>query len=111
MRKIPHAAWRNNRLYNLVSPLLGHRILSYTNFVIGSMFVIGGLIGALSSGPLSNKLGRLFSMRIIAATFIAGSGLQAISGNVFLFSAGRIIAGIGAGASTVVAPMYVRTGL
>lgn len=74
---------------------------------LSSLFVIGGLLGALGSGAVSTSYGRLFAQRITSLCFILGSILEIFAGTVPIMSIGRFISGIGAGASTVVVPIYI----
>lgn len=74
---------------------------------ISSVFTIGGLIGALSAGPLSSKRGRLPAMRLTALSYLVGSILETFSNSVFVLASGRFINGLGAGASTVIVPLYI----
>ncbi|EPE27250.1 MFS general substrate transporter [Glarea lozoyensis ATCC 20868] len=75
--------------------------------LISSMYVLGGFIGALVAGPVSTQFGRLLAMRITSVFFILGSSLETLSGTVPLMSAGRCLSGIGAGAATVIVPIYI----
>lgn len=74
---------------------------------LSSIFVVGGLIGAVSSSPASASYGRLLLMRITSLLFILGSTLETLAGTVPIMSIGRFLAGAGAGASTVVVPLYI----
>jgi sugar porter (SP) family MFS transporter len=74
---------------------------------INSLFVVGGLFGALVSGPLSSQRGRLLAMRLTSLFFLLGSILETLAGAVWLMSTGRFLSGIGAGASTVIVPLYI----
>ncbi|ESZ98195.1 hypothetical protein SBOR_1423 [Sclerotinia borealis F-4128] len=74
---------------------------------LSSLFVLGGLLGALGSGAVSTSYGRLFAMRITSVCFILGSILEIFAGTVTMMSVGRFFSGIGAGASTVVVPIYI----
>ena len=71
------------------------------------MFVVGGFLGAIFAGPVSTSYGRLFSMRITSFFFVLGSGLETLAGTVPVMSIGRLLAGVGAGASTVIVPLYI----
>jgi sugar porter (SP) family MFS transporter len=75
--------------------------------VLSSMFVVGGLAGALVAGPGSTAYGRLRSMRLTSIFFVLGSTLETLAGKVLIMSVGRFLAGIGAGASTVIVPLYI----
>ncbi|KAF5874792.1 putative glucose transporter protein [Botrytis fragariae] len=74
---------------------------------LSSLFVLGGLSGALGCGAVSTSYGRLFAMRITSVCFILGSILEIFAGTVPMMSIGRFFSGIGAGASTVVVPIYI----
>ncbi|EKD16852.1 glucose transporter [Drepanopeziza brunnea f. sp. 'multigermtubi' MB_m1] len=74
---------------------------------LSSMFVLGSFIGAITSGPIAGSYGRLLAMRITSVFFVVGSGLATLSGSVPMLSGGRFLAGIGAGASTVIVPIYI----
>ena len=74
---------------------------------ISSMFVVGGFIGAIFAGPVSTSYGRLLAMRITSVFFVLGSSLETLAGTVPIMSAGRFLAGVGAGASTVIVPLYI----
>ena len=74
---------------------------------LSSTFVVGGFLGAIFAGPVSTSYGRLPSMRITSCFFVLGSSLEALAGTVPVMSVGRFLAGIGAGASTVIVPLYI----
>ena len=75
--------------------------------VVSSIFTLGGLVGALSAGPLSTRRGRLYPLRLTAPFFIAGSLLEALAPSVPFLIIGRILSGVGAGASITVGPIYI----
>jgi sugar porter (SP) family MFS transporter len=75
--------------------------------VVQSIYTLGGLFGALVAGPLATKYGRLATMRLTTIVFILGPIAEALASNVPVISAGRLLSGIGAGASTVVCPIYI----
>lgn len=74
---------------------------------LSSMFVLGGFIGAVSSGPISSQYGRLLAMRIISLFFFLGAAIEAMAGTVPIMAIGRMLSGVGGGASTVVIPIYI----
>jgi len=74
---------------------------------LSSMFVVGGFVGAIFAGPVSTSYGRLLSMRITSSFFVLGSGLETLAGTVPIMSIGRLLAGVGAGAATVIVPLYI----
>ncbi|RKF59643.1 putative metabolite transport protein [Erysiphe neolycopersici] len=74
---------------------------------LSSVFVIGGFVGAMVTGQGSTIYGRLKVMQLISLFFIAGSLLETISETVFTMFIGRLLIGLGAGAATVVTPLYI----
>jgi len=74
---------------------------------LSSIFVIGCGGGALLAGPVSTSYGRLLAMRITGFFFTLGAVLETLSGTVPIMSIGRLLAGVGAGASTVIVPIYI----
>lgn len=75
--------------------------------LVQSIFTLGGLVGALSAGPVSSKYGRLLTMRINTIPIVLGPFIEAFAPSVALLSLGRLLAGFGAGASLVVVPIYI----
>lgn len=75
--------------------------------VVSSMFTLGGLIGALTSGPLASARGRLFAMRLTSIFFAVGSLIESLAASIAVMSIGRVLAGLGAGAATVIVPLYI----
>lgn len=71
------------------------------------MFTLGGLIGALCAGPLSSRHGRRPTLRVASALYVLGSLIETLSGAVSLMATGRLFAGVAAGASTVIVPLYI----
>jgi len=74
---------------------------------LSSIYVLGGLVGALTSGPASTSYGRLLVMRITAGFFTLGAGLETLAGGLPVMLIGRFLSGVGAGAATVVVPIYI----
>ncbi|PKG41088.1 sugar porter family MFS transporter [Psychroflexus sp. MES1-P1E] len=79
-------------------------------WVVGSA-LIGCLVGALSAGYLSMKIGRKYSLIISAVLFTIsawGSGLPSfLPDSVSLLVVFRIIGGLGIGIASMSAPMYI----
>ena len=74
---------------------------------LSSVYILGGFIGALAAGHISTTYGRLFAMRITSVLFVLGAVIETLAGDVPIMSTGRFIAGLGAGASTVIVPIYI----
>ncbi|KAK4952679.1 Bifunctional purine biosynthesis protein PurH [Elasticomyces elasticus] len=60
--------------------------------LVSSFFTLGGLVGALCGGPITSNYGPVF---------------EALATNIAVFVVGRTIAGLGAGAATVIVPIYI----
>lgn len=75
--------------------------------VVGSMYTLGGLFGALSAGPLAGRYGRRRTMQLTTVFFSAGPVFEALAPNIGALALGRLISGVGAGASVVVVPIYI----
>ena len=74
---------------------------------VSSSFTVGGLLGALVSGPFSSVRGRKPAMQATAAVYFLGAGIETLAGSVVTLCIGRFFSGIGAGASTVIVPLYI----
>ncbi|KAG0651282.1 putative metabolite transport [Hyphodiscus hymeniophilus] len=74
---------------------------------VSSIFTLGGLLGALSAGPVSTRFGILISMRIATLASLIGASHEALASHVSMLVLGRLLAGVGAGISLVVVPLYV----
>ncbi|KAL8803009.1 MAG: hypothetical protein Q9182_003435 [Xanthomendoza sp. 2 TL-2023] len=75
--------------------------------VVSSIFTLGGLIGALSAGPSCNRYGRILTMRATTISFVIGSALETFATNIPILCFGRLVAGLGCGATIVVVPIYI----
>ena len=75
--------------------------------VVSSIYTLGGLLGALISGPCCNKYGRLVTMRLISLFLVIGPAFESSASNIGLLCFGRILSGVGAGAAIVVVPIYI----
>ncbi|CAK1356006.1 unnamed protein product [Cercospora beticola] len=75
--------------------------------LVSSFFTLGGLIGALSAGPVTGKYGRLKTMIYLSAFAVVGPLCEAAAPNIGVMAFGRLVAGVGAGGATVVVPIYI----
>lgn len=75
--------------------------------VVGSMYTLGGLIGALSAAPLAGKYGRLRAMQMTTLFFAVGPVFEALSPSIAVMAFGRLVSGMGAGAAVVIVPLYI----
>lgn len=75
--------------------------------LVSSIFTLGGLIGALSAGPVAARYGRLITMRLTTTFVVLGPAGEALAPNIGVMAAGRFVSGLGAGAALVVVPIYI----
>ena len=75
-------------------------------FTISSA-LIGTVIGALISGRPADRYGRKPILFVIAALYVITALGSALANDVSSFIIFRFLGGIGIGASSVVAPMYI----
>lgn len=75
--------------------------------LVQSAFTIGGLMGALFSGFIATKYGRLFALKWLTFFLAMGPIAEALAGKMWVLATGRGISGLGAGAATVVCPIYI----
>ncbi|KAG8872263.1 hypothetical protein FRB97_007821 [Tulasnella sp. 331] len=71
----------------------------------------GAFFGALGSAPTSNAIGRKWTLLSFALVFLIGAALQTAAGSgtkgLNMIYVGRVIAGVGIGGISAVAPAYV----
>ena len=75
--------------------------------VVSSIYTLGGLLGALAAGPYCNRYGRLPTLRVTTLFHTAGPIFQSLAPNIGLLCFGRLLSGIGSGASLVAVPIYI----
>lgn len=75
--------------------------------VVSSIYTLGGLLGALASGPCCNRYGRLLTMRLTTLFFVLGPAFESLASDISVISTGRFLSGVGAGAAIVVVPIYI----
>ncbi|KAF2642126.1 MFS quinate transporter-like protein [Massarina eburnea CBS 473.64] len=77
---------------------------------ITSMVQMGSILGALVAFFLTDRIGRLWATRLLCVFWVGGISIflgSAATGSIGMVYAGRFIAGIGIGQTTVVAPTYL----
>ncbi|KDQ49738.1 hypothetical protein JAAARDRAFT_165319 [Jaapia argillacea MUCL 33604] len=75
-----------------------------------SVLQAGAFFGALGSAPISARIGRKWTLLIFTLLFVLGAILQTIAGGsrgIGYIYGGRVVAGVGIGAISAVAPAYV----
>lgn len=91
------SAWKNN------ATGLANRTANITSFG-----VLGAAFGALIAFFCNDRLGRLWSYRLAVIVWASGIMMQVFSSGVFGFLLfARIWGGLGAGALTVISPLFL----
>ncbi len=72
-----------------------------------SIALIGTIFGALLGSIPSDRFGRKTTLIMIASLYLLSSLGTALAGNWYLFLIFRFLGGIGVGASSVTAPVYI----
>lgn len=72
-----------------------------------SIALIGTIIGSLVGSIPSDRLGRRTTLIIIAVIYLISSVGTAVATNWFVFLFFRLVGGLGVGASSVTAPVYI----
>jgi sugar porter (SP) family MFS transporter len=72
-----------------------------------SSLLVGAIIGAFSSGVLTDKFGRKRVLIIVALFFAVSCAATAIASSSVLFISARLFGGLAVGAASVLSPMYV----
>jgi sugar porter (SP) family MFS transporter len=86
------------------------RLFQLSSFLHGftiSSALIGTVTGALISGRPADRYGRKPILFVIASLYVITAVGSALAGNVTTFIIFRFLGGVGVGASSVVAPMYI----
>ncbi|MFV8373701.1 sugar porter family MFS transporter [Flavobacterium sp. LB1P62] len=92
---------------NLPIKELWHTTPLFHGIFIMSMALWGTVFGALFGGIPCDKLGRKKTLFWIGILFLVSALGSALAPNPYLFSLFRFIGGIGVGASSVAAPIYI----
>ncbi|MFS2223727.1 sugar porter family MFS transporter [Pantoea sp. B65] len=79
---------------------------SQTGWVVSSIFV-GCILGSLAAGRLADKYGRKPVLLLATLAFALSAVGSTFANSFTIFSAARIIAGLGIGLAGTVAPMYM----
>ncbi|MEP7320483.1 MAG: sugar porter family MFS transporter [Saprospiraceae bacterium] len=86
------------KLWNLSPFMLGQMV---------AMGLYGTIVGAIFGGIPANRYGRKMTLLVIGLFFLVCSIGSAMSSNVNMLMFFRFLGGLGVGASSVVAPMYI----
>ncbi|WP_353418541.1 sugar porter family MFS transporter [Staphylococcus delphini] len=80
---------------------------AYTEGLVVSSMLVGAIVGAGLSGPLSEKLGRRRLVFMISIVFIIGALILALAPTMEFLVLGRVIIGLAVGGSTAIVPVYL----
>ncbi|EOS9587700.1 sugar porter family MFS transporter [Staphylococcus pseudintermedius] len=80
---------------------------AYTEGLVVSSMLVGAIVGAGLSGPLSEKLGRRRLVFMISIVFIIGALILALALTMEILVLGRVIIGLAVGGSTAIVPVYL----
>jgi SP family xylose:H+ symportor-like MFS transporter len=85
-------------------------IFDLSSFALGftvASAIIGTVIGAIFAGKPADKFGRRNTLFILALLYLISALGSALAWDWYSFLTFRLIGGLGVGASSVVAPMYI----
>ncbi len=75
--------------------------------VVVASLLLGAVAGAMSGGPVVDRLGRKRTLLLVSAVFTAGALLSAVAVNVLMLIVARVVLGVAIGASSLVVPAYI----
>ena len=79
----------------------------FTQGLIVSFLLVGAMVGALSGGPLSDRVGRRPTALFAAVIFGVGALAVAFAPNVPFLIFGRFLLGLGVGLASMIVPLYI----
>lgn len=100
-------AWTSPTLPILTGPESPLPITPEEGSWVGCLMAVGALCGALPAGVFADRVGRRRALQCVAAPMVLSWIMIVFATSVGWLYAARIIAGLGVGAVSVVAPIYV----
>lgn len=96
----------------VISGTLDYLAKSFRLEALGTGFAasiaqLGGLVGALCGGWVADRLGLKKSLYVCAVSFVVSSAGIFWAPNIEVYTFWRLVCGLGSGAATIIAPMYV----
>jgi sugar porter (SP) family MFS transporter len=82
-------------------------LTSFLEGIIVSFLLVGAMVGALSGGPLSDRIGRRPTTLMAAIIFGLGALAVAFAPSVALIILGRFLLGLGVGLASMIVPLYI----
>lgn len=80
---------------------------AFLQSAVVSAILVGTIVGAGGTGPLSDRFGRRKMAIASAVVFILGALGSGLAPNVETLIGARVVLGLAVGASTVIVPMYI----
>ncbi|XP_012531503.1 facilitated trehalose transporter Tret1 [Monomorium pharaonis] len=74
---------------------------------IGSLLALGAILGAVPSGPMSDKLGRKRTLLLLTVPFLLSWAIIIFTSKLWLIYVARFMVGVAVGAACVVVPTYI----
>ena len=82
-------------------------LTSFLEGIIVSFLLVGAMVGALSGGPLSDRIGRRPTTLLAAIIFGVGAVAVAFAPSVAFIILGRFLLGLGVGLASMIVPLYI----
>ena len=82
-------------------------LTSFLEGIIVSFLLVGAMVGALSGGPLSDRIGRRPTTLLAAIIFGLGALAVAFAPSVAFIILGRFLLGLGVGLASMIVPLYI----
>src|SRR5918998_599617 len=82
-------------------------LTSFLEGIIVSFLLVGAMVGALSGGPLSDRIGRRPTTLLAAIIFGWGAVAVAFAPSVAFIILGRFLLGLGVGLASMIVPLYI----
>ena len=101
-----HSAVINAPLASIASDL-GFAESDGLKGVVVSVMVLGGVLGGFSIAPFADKYGRKNALAFVTIPLAVGALISAVSWDAASMTFGRLITGIGVGASSQIVPLYL----
>ncbi|MFC4127346.1 sugar porter family MFS transporter [Nocardia rhizosphaerae] len=80
---------------------------SFEQGSVVSVLLVGAVVGAMSSGDISERIGRRPTLGLIGVVFLVGTLIVTISNGYPVLLAGRIVLGLAVGAASALVPVYL----
>src|SRR3712207_166406 len=82
-------------------------LTTFLEGIIVSFLLVGAMVGALSGGPLSDRIGRRPTTLLAGIIFAVGALAVALAPSVFIIIVGRFLLGLGVGLASMIVPLYI----